>query len=241
MSLKKSATNPRFFSVPFLGKRSAPEVMNFYVRVLIAVFASLLVHIALVAWIMQQMKIRSVDDREFLQVTLSQSDKHSAQPLPHLMESTLPQAGKPDVRPIRAVKKVTPTPDSPKSIQAVAIDSHILDHFHWRPPSTHQQSGIMNGMQLSLLAHQRASQVTAVLAGLSAISSQLSPTITASIVCVQQTDNNIDCTPEPKENERALIIQFFSLALQARGLGISENPVRMDFGTALSVSVTLRQ
>jgi hypothetical protein len=102
----------------------------------------------------------------------------------------------------------------------------------------------MNALQREQITFQRQSQrqaqAAAIMEGLSTLSSQLHPLITASIDCTQEANDEITCLPEPQENERLLIIQFFQLAIQAHRLGITGNPVTMDFGDALEVSVLLR-
>ncbi len=211
--------------------------MNTYLRILIAAMASLLIHIALIIGVIHQMKLRPHDKQSVFQVALNLPLNKPRFQTPPQLETTLFKIRKPSA--IRAKQTVTPKPDIPKPTQTAAMDGPLLGNVDWHSPPTYQRNEIMNALQLTQLAHQRESQVTAVLSGLSAIASQLRPIITDSIVCTQQVDNNIDCIPELKENERLLIIQFFNLALQGHRLGIIQNPVRMDFGAALGVSLML--
>ena len=97
----------------------------------------------------------------------------------------------------------------------------------------------MNAMQQAVLADQRSSRAVAVSIGLSNLSAQLGPVLTGRVVCAQHADNEIDCTPVPGDEVRRLLVQLFNLALEARQLGIAENPVRVDFGPERSVSVIL--
>jgi hypothetical protein len=214
-----------------------------YARIPIAVVTSLLVHVALLIGIMYQVvKVRPLEMHGLMQVTLHPSlNKSSAQPQSQLAETTLSETSKPKFKSKPKLETVEPGSDVPKPTQTIAKNSQISGHFRWRPPSTYNQREVMNAMQLEQIAFQRKAEINAVLQGLSAISSQLGLVITERIDCTQQANDNLDCVPEPGENERSLIVQFFNLAIQAHRLGITENPVRMDFSETSGVSVMLRK
>ena len=92
-------------------------------------------------------------------------------------------------------------------------------------------------MQQALIANQRASRAAAVFAGLSNLSARLSPVLTGRIVCSQDADRRFECTPAPGKEADALLTQLFGLALEARRLGLAENPMRVDFGPEQGVSI----
>ena len=112
-------------------------------------------------------------------------------------------------------------------------------HSRWHAPPAYRQSEIMNAMQLAQLAQQRQSQMAAVMAEMSNLSAQMRPVMSGKFDCVQQPNNEISCTPAPKDSVHSYLVQFFNLALEARRLGIAENPLRLDFGPDSWVSVTL--
>lgn len=204
-----------------------------YTQILIAALISLLIHAILLMVILQPVKVRPPNKEGLVQVALhlsfSQSGVQSRLQLP---EATSSKTRKSDRKPIRALQTVKPKP--------IVANDQISGRFYWRPPSAYQQSEVMNAMQLQQIAFQRRSQAAAVLDGLSSIASQLGPVITSKIICTQQDNDEINCVPEPKENERSLIVQFLNLAMQAHRLGLSENPLHMDFGATSGVSVMWR-
>ena len=208
--------------------------MNTYFRLSIAILVSLLAHVVLLMWVMQQVRVRSLDEHGLLQVYLPQhTNEHASQPLLQSVEPSSATTKKAKAK--REQKQM----DTVKSAQDNSTGRLASGHFLWQPPPVYQQNEIMNAMQFAQLAHQRESQAAAVMAGLSNLSAQLRPAITASIVCTQQANNEIDCTPEPEEKIRPLLEQFFSLSMEARRFGIAGNPVHMDFGPGLGVSVIL--
>jgi len=208
--------------------------MNTSVRFSIAVLVSILAHAILLMWAMHQVKVRAHDNHGLLQVFLPQyTNDHSRQPLLQLVRADLSAINK------LADEQVRQSVETASPSQAATRELRANGHFRWQPPPAYQQEEVMNAMQLSQLAHQRELRVAAVLTGLSNLSAQLGPVTTQRIVCTQQMTNEIDCTPEPGEETRPLLAQFFSLALESHRLGIAGNPVQMDFGAKRGVSVTL--
>lgn len=206
--------------------------MNVYLRLSIAVLVSLLAHVVLLMWVMQQVRERLPDEHGLLQVYLSQ---HTGQPVRQSslqsVETALSTTKK------TADRQMQKPTDTARQVQDASSGRPDSGHFRWQPPSTYQQNEILNAMQLAQMAHQREAHAGAVMAGLSNLSAQLRPVITASIVCTQQVDNEIDCIPAPKDQERILLEQFFNLASEAHRLGVAGNPVHMDFGPELGISI----
>jgi hypothetical protein len=208
--------------------------MNTYLRLAIAVLISLLVHAIVLVWVMPRVKVHANDDRGLLQVFLR---KNTSEPARQQLASSAEQAS------LSNKSLVAKHVEAPAKI--VQTDRNDLagaptsGHFRWQSLPAYQQSEIMNAMQLAQLAYQRESQVAAVMAGMSNLSAQMRPVMTGKFDCAQQPNNEINCTPVPKDNERPYLLQFFNLATEARRLGIAENPVRMDFGPESWVSITL--
>lgn len=205
------------------------QVMNERFRLPIAVLVSLLLHIAVLVWVMQLVKVRSPDGQGLLQVFLQNDVRTSDRPIQFQGDTAPPALKNPQPKPVQ-----TPTdiPKLPRSITG--------GHFHAPPYPAVQQAEQMNAMRLAQLAQQREAERAAVMTGMTNLAAQLRPLISTSLVCAQQTKNEIDCTPAPEDKLRPLLKQFFNLAIQARRLGVAGNPVRMDFGPELGVSVTLQ-
>jgi len=215
--------------------------MHTYVQIIIAAMTILVIHIALLVGFMQQTKIRLPDAHRLMQVSLHLvGNEFGTQSSAPIMNTKLSETSKPDHQSARALQTVKARSEASKPTQSTAENSHVSGNFRWRSPSAYQQRETMNAMQLQQIAFQRKAQVAAVLEGMSKISSQLAPIITAKIICTQEADDDIACVPEPTETERLLIVQFVNLARQAHQLGVTENPINLDFGATLGVSVSLR-
>ncbi len=132
----------------------------------------------------------------------------------------------------------------PPAEDAVALQTTVPGNPAWRnaiwhAPLTNQPGNNDELMRQSQLARQQALQVDAISAELSVIAAQLAPLISVSMVCMQDTGEHMECNPQPNESQRELIGQFFNLAPRVHKLGMADNPVRMDFSAALSVSIVL--
>ncbi len=207
--------------------------MNASARLAIAILVSLLAHAILLTSVIQ-VKVRAHNDHGLLEVFLPPyTNGHDRQPFVHMAE-TGPSA----VNNFAEGKAQKPI-DTASHSQLRARDLPVNGHFRWQPPSSYRQDEVMNAMQMAQLAHQRQSRIAAILNGLSNLSAHLDPLTTGKIACIQQPNTEIECTPEPEEQIRPLLLQFFKLALESRQLGIAGNPVRMDFGAERGVSVTL--
>jgi len=214
--------------------------MNARFRLPIAILVSLLAHITLLMWALPQVQVNPPDGQGQLHVFLLQyADEHGRRHLQPPVETSSSAIRNPEAKHENILRRPAPMPAASKTTQVVTEDLQGPSHFHWQPPPSYQQNQVMNAMQQAQLAHQRDMRVAGVLAGLSNLSLQLRPVLTGRIDCTQQTNNEIDCTPAPKDDMRSLLVQFFNLALDAHLLGIAENPVRMDFGPGIGVSVTL--
>jgi hypothetical protein len=216
--------------------------MKPHVRISIACIVSLLLHAGLLIGIKPSTKPHHSTEQGLLQTTLQLSlNKRQAQPLRQPIKTALAETKKSDTKPKHLLRAARSKSEMHESIQPVATGGQLRGRFRWRPPSTYLQSDMMNAMQLAQLARQREAQAATILTGLSTIAAQLAPIMTTRITCTQKEDSGIDCIPEPQEKERALIVQFFNLSIQAHQLGITENLIRMDFGASLGISLKLRQ
>jgi len=208
--------------------------MNERLRLPVAFLLSLLIHFALLTGILQQVKVRAPIGQGMMQVFLQNNTVASIQPLLLPVGTSIPGIKNPQSKPTLKPASIPALPNG------VADGQRTSGHFHWQPPPANQQDELMNSMHLAQLAQQRESRVATVLSDMSNLAAQLRPLTNTRIVCAQQEDNEIDCSPEPEENIRPLLEHFFSLSMEARRLGVARNPVRMDFGPELGVSVTLR-
>ncbi|WP_283745056.1 hypothetical protein [Sideroxydans sp. CL21] len=207
--------------------------MNAHLRLSVAILVSLLAHVIALLWVMQQVRMRLPDEHGLLQVFLPQySHEHARHPFLQSAETAPPSGKNADAK--HAQKSAGPA----KATQETSSGRPASGRFYWQPPAVYRQNDMVNAMQQAQLAQQREAHRAAVMSGISNLAVQLRPVITASIVCTQQASNEIDCIPAPKHQERLLLEQFFNLALEARRLGVAENPVRMDFGPELRVSVS---
>ncbi|MDO8989910.1 MAG: hypothetical protein Q7U91_09775 [Sideroxyarcus sp.] len=202
--------------------------MNEHFRLPVAILISLLLHVALLLWLMQMVQVRAPEAQGLLQVFLQKNLRERDRPLQLPVGTSAPALKIPQPKPAQIPAEI------PKLLKSVAGG-----RFRMKPPSAAQQDELTNAMHLAQLAQQRESQRAAVLTGMSGLAARLGPIIKTRIVCTQQPDHEIDCTPAPEKNLRPLLEEFFNLAIEARRLGAAANPVRMDFGAELGVSVTL--
>jgi hypothetical protein len=200
--------------------------MNERFRLPIAVLVSLLLHMAVLEWAMQFVNARVPDGQGLLQVFL-QNNAPAQEGALKLPDSSA------------TIKKTESTPVRKPVSLPVLPQSVGGGHFRVQPPPAYQQGELMNAMHLAQLAQEREMQRSAVIAGLSNLAAQLRPAVESKIVCVQQANFEIDCSPEPKEEIRPLLEQFFSMAMEARRLGVAGNPVQLDFGREAGVTITL--
>jgi hypothetical protein len=219
----------------YLKTRTELQEASVYSRLVIAILISIGIHFFLLTWVMQQTRPRHPDDHGLLQVMLPRYSVDQSGP--NLVKSD-DNFSFSKIKKSKHETKGTETDKPPK----VAADAGVVfGHFHWQTAPDNQRYQFMNAMQQIQFAHQRELQVNGVLAGLSNLADQLRPVLSGRIVCSQVFDNEIDCNPAPNEQQRPLLTQFFSIALEAHRLGISVNPIHMDFGPDQSVSVTLLQ
>jgi hypothetical protein len=202
--------------------------MNEHFRLPVAILISLLLHVALLLWLMQLVQVRAPETQGLLQVFLQKNIRERDRPLQLPIGSSAPALKIPQPKPTQIPAEI---PKLPKSVAE--------GRFRMKPPSVVQQDELTNAMHLAQLAQQRESQRAAVMAGMSGLAARLAPLVKTHIVCTQQPDYEIDCMPVPEKKLRPLLEEFFNLAIEARRLGAAANPVRMDFGLELSVSVTL--
>jgi hypothetical protein len=211
------------------------QYMNSRSRFLTAILFSLFAHSILLILLQPQQQFHRSDEMGVLQVTLPQTANRDQ--LSSSVDATLP-----------AVKKIEAKSKSSiiLPIQMPAIlnlpreeDRLISGGLQGQSPPAYRQNQIMNAMQQAQFAQQRELHRIAILAGLANLSAQLRQVVIEKIACTQQVDNTINCTPVQNEKTQTLLKQFFGLAIEAHSLGIAENPVRMDFGSELGVSVTL--
>ena len=98
----------------------------------------------------------------------------------------------------------------------------------------------MLAQQQAQLANQRAAQAVAILSGMSEYSLKLAQVLTANMTCRQQDDLAIACTPEPPDNTRSLLNQFFSVAVQAHDMKLTGNAVQVELGESQRLILELR-
>lgn len=214
--------------------------MNARYRLPITIMVSLLFHIALLKWFLLQTQVRPLHHQAIFQVSLSSYAQIHRQLLPPVATaSSVIRNAKSKQEPKQQPILQRPAPTPAKANLAQINIKQSTSRFRWLPPPSNQQNDVINAMRHAQLAHQRESHAAAVFAELSNLSVQLRHALTGKIVCVQQSDHAIDCTPEPDDKMSPLLEQFLNLALEARRIGIGENPMRMDFGPELGVSVTL--
>ena len=217
-SCLKKARHAALFSCGVYAKKITLQHMNTRPRFSIAILVSLSVHLGLLLWALPQMQQPQPEGQGLLQVFI---ERHTVSSLSRVAE----------------VKHVNKTADPVPPAQTSG--ARPSGHFVWQPPPRHDPNEGMNAMQLAQLAQQRESQRYAVSAGLNNLVAQLRSVISGRIVCTQQANSEIECQPEPSESARPLLEQFFYLAAEAHRLGITENPVHMDFGVEQGVSVKL--
>ena len=202
--------------------------MNENLRFPIAIMISLLIHFIVLMWIMQQVKEPAPIGQAPLQVFLRQGlHGHDGVSL------ELPVGAATIKNP-----EVSHTSESDRSIlrPRTGATGHQASNS---PPAEFRQDEMMNAMHLAQLARQREFQKASVQAALTNLAVQMHPMVRSRIVCVQQSEGRINCNPESGNKLRPLLEQFFSLAKEARQLGIADNPVYLDFGPEQSVSVKL--
>ncbi|MBI5890312.1 MAG: hypothetical protein HZB47_06500 [Nitrosomonadales bacterium] len=207
--------------------------MNERLRLPISILASLLLHIAVLMLIAGQLKERVTDGRGLLQVFLQNKVREQGRPLQLAVSNAAPAIKNPQVKAHK--------PAAIKLPQSIAAGRPASGRFRWQPPPANQQDELTSSMQIAQFAQQRESRKAGVMAGLSNLAAQLRPLVKTRIACTQQADNEINCLPEPEKNLRPLLEQLFGLAIEARRLGVAENPLRMEFGPEAGVSVMLRQ
>lgn len=201
-----------------------------------------LIHALLLAGLMQQMKVPKPVSQTISPVSVSvffyavRNQWPAQLKIKKISELLVPVPKQSVARPTdnTIAKVASPTPP-------VTSENQGWGTSNWQ--STSLNSSIVNsglGMQ-SQLARQRAARAASITAALSAISAQLAPIISTNIVCHQDTEGQLECTPAAKENERALIGEFFKLAMEAHSLGMAENPVRITFSDTSAVSAVLQQ
>ena len=208
--------------------------MNSYVRFSLAVLLSLIAHFTLLISMLPKERLRPHEQQKVFQVTLQQNTNRE-QPLAQLAASFSA------IRRTEETHKssLVPTVQMPTTIYLPrAEDRATLGRLQAQSSSMYQQNQIMIAMQQSKMAHERELRKSSILAGLSNLSVTLRPLVTEKIVCLQQTANEIKCTPAQKEETQIILRQFFELALEARNLGIAKNPISMEFGDGTSVSIT---
>ncbi len=210
--------------------------MNARFRLSIAVLVSILAHAIASAWIMQQVREPSLHGHGPLQVFLQQKiNEHGRHPVAQSAGTASSFSGTAAVGRSQKPRGLT-RPDG-----NIATDRPASGRFRWELPPAYEQNQIMSAIRQAQIAQQRESQKAAVLAGMSNLAAQLRPVVDAKIDCAPQAGNQISCTPEPEQNLRPLLEQFLNLALEAHRLGITENPVHMDFGSGSGVSVNFLQ
>lgn len=192
-------------------------------------------HSALLTLMQPQKKLSQNDEQGIFQVTLQQYANNGQHLSP--LKANIPATRK---------AEVGQKPSSVSSIQTLPLFSFPMgnggpmpNRLSGQPSPVIQQSNMMEAMREAQLAQQRAMRSNAVRAALSALSNQIRPLVTGKINCVQQAGNDIECVPAQTEKNFTLLTHFFDLVLEARSLGMVENPVRMDFGPELEVSITL--
>lgn len=200
--------------------------MNEHFRLPVAILISLLLHVVLLQWIIQLVQVRAPEAQGLLQVFLQNSNRERPLQLP--VGSSAPALKNPQPKPAPIPPVISKQPQSVTG-----------GRFRMQPPSAVQQDELMNTMHLAQLAQQRESQRVAVMAGMSGLAARLGPLVKMRTVCTEQPDHVIECTPAPEKKLRPLLEEFFNLAIEARRVGAASNPVRMDFGPELGVSVTL--
>jgi hypothetical protein len=203
--------------------------MNSRFHFFIAILASLLVHVILITLILPKTPLPQRDEQGPLQVFMQQNDNgHGQKKHPRQVENTS-FTGK------STVAKHKPELNSPALIPSmINLPSEIANSR----TSTNTQNLYMYAMQQAQFAQQRAIRTVTIHAGLSNLSAQLRPLIKGNIDCVQRVDNEFECAPVQKEKVFTVLKQFFDLVIEARKLGIIENPARMDFEPELIVSFT---
>lgn len=210
--------------------------MNSYVRFSIAVLLSLIAHFTLLISMLPKEQLLPHEQQKVFQVTLQQMTNRE-QPLAALA-AMLPAARRPEDKKkslLLLPKEVSTTINLPRE-----EDRATLGRLQAQSSSMYQQNQMMIAIQQSKLAHERELRKSSILAGLSNLSLNLRPLVTEKIVCLQLNNNEIKCTPTQKKETQIFLKQFFDLAKEARNLGIAENPVNMDFGAGLGVSVTFQ-
>jgi hypothetical protein len=217
----------------YLKIRNKLQDMSFYFRLAIAILVSIGIHIILLNWTMHHASVRNADDHGLLQVLLP---KYT---IDHGGQNILQSDEIPSLSPTKkATKQVRKAAEMAKPSTVAPEGRQTMGHFHWQSPPANQQYQFMNAMQQAQFAHQHELRVAAVTAELSNLAEQLRPVLYRRIVCSLLVDNEVDCIPTPNEQERPLLIQFFSLAEEAHRLS-SVNPVNMELGTDVGVSFNL--
>lgn len=213
--------------------------MNPRLHIPIAIIISVIIHVILMAWLLPTTPLSLHGNQGILQVTLLQNnDVHARELHSHTVEITVPAIRNLEAKPKPVLKKPIQTPAAVNFPPVNSENSQTSGQLHWQPQPGNQQNQMMIAMQQSKLAHDRELRKISILAGLSNLSLMLRPLIIEKIICLQQAGNEIKCTPSQKEETQTLLKQFLDLAQEAHNLGITDNPVRMDFGPDQGVSVT---
>lgn len=187
-------------------------------RFSIAILISISLQFALLVWALHQMEKSLPENRRAPQVIL----------VPHTVSSVMKTP---------EMTLGSKTKDVAQNAQVAGSRSSGL--FLWQPPPVRDPNEGMNAMNFAQLAQQRESQRYAVSAGLANLAAQMRSVVTGKIVCTQKESTEIECRPKPNESVRQYLEQFLYLALEAHRLGVAENPVHLDFGEELGVSVKL--
>jgi hypothetical protein len=201
--------------------------MNERFRLFAAILISLLLHLVVLAWIMHLAQVRVHDGQGILQVFLMNETRQSERPVQLPVGTAAPSTKAPQLNP------------APKPLVIPVLPHAVGKGTAPPPPDSLQEEELMKAMHIAQLAQQRESERAAVMAGLSNLAAQLRPVLHARIECVQLAAG-FECTPEPEERTRPLLMQFFNLAIEAHRLGVTENPLRLEFGPEQVLSVTLR-
>ena len=214
--------------------------MNVRFHFPIAILVSLLVHAILMALILPRGSFRQREGHGILQIIMQQNNIEPGRGnLIPSDETSLKTARNTEVKHKVASVGAVPMPAAINLPQPIEQEREALERFQRQPSPSYPQMQIMNAMLQAQLAQQRSIRSAAVLAELSNLSTRIRPAISGKIECVQQADNEIECVPAQEEKVYTFLKQFFDLAIEARKLGIAENPVRMDFEPELSVSIRL--
>lgn len=212
------------------------QAMNARFHISVVVLASLSIHIFLLMWIMHQIKVSLPESQRVVRYSHYRNPQQTSRPPQFVAGTTTPSINDTEQRSERK-QEASSSPSSP-----AARGKQRFGLFRSQGPTAQlraEQSNAEDLVRVAQLTQQRELQRTTIRTAISNLAVQLNPIVNVIIVCREQANTKIECTPAPSKKVRPLLERFFHLALEARQTGMADNPVHIDFGSSRGVSIRL--